>query len=664
MDNVYGNQLRLLYFFLDINKPIPASFLANNIGLSTKTVRKLIRDLNVILVNYEAKLESSSGIGFYLVINNKKKFDDFLAKLEKENTNFEELTIDYLRANFIIRYLLSKNCYVSYSTFEEELFLNITTIKKLKRDATEIIAPFNLKIKSQTSKGIKIVGSEHCIRSLINYEIPLYLKTNLEILHEEQFKKYLIKKDLKDVISKIIIDYQNNYSNNNLSDDSIRYLVDEIYIAYVRNKDKCFLKYDDEIYERFTNRNSYFTAYTISEKLKDFFDESFKEEDIISFAITILAKRPFTKEADFPKNENYTYSMMNAINIVNYLQKINDFKYIYKDNKLINVIAFNLNQILLTAEFCQVKWESKGFMPLMSKKLAVQFANYIDVNFKLKLFKEQIFYLSSLIYPIFGRYPFHFRKRRAIILTTSNKTVELGLKERLLRNYSDILSVIDIFSVYEIDKINIDYYDVCFYTCRKSILDKYNLQIDKIYIDIYFDEYKKEEIKKTIYKVAPDFIGDEKILNNIDIIYLKDVKNKQDCLLKICDIVNPHNQREVIKSIEKDEEYFPNNPRNNVLFISPFVWQTASMTAKIFVLDKPIKCNSQKAQVIIYWDRGKKAEDSNYFENEYFTHVIEKLFSNETIINSIFKNTDGVYLQDFFYQYVYKVLNYGINTRY
>ena len=221
MNNIYGNQLKLLHFFLNINKPIPASFLANNVGLSTKTVRKLIRDLNVTLVNYEAKLESSSGIGFYLVINNKKKFDDFLDELTKENASQGEQTTDFLRASFIVRYLLNQDCFVAYSTLEEELFLNVTTIKKLKREATKIIAPFDLKIKSLTNKGIKIVGKEHNIRALINYEIPLYLKTNIEVLHKEQFIQYIIDEKLKTSVAKVIVNNQNNYSNNNLSDDSI-----------------------------------------------------------------------------------------------------------------------------------------------------------------------------------------------------------------------------------------------------------------------------------------------------------------------------------------------------------------------------------------------------------------------------------------------------------
>ena len=60
-------------------------------------------------------------------------------------------------------------------------------------------------------------------------------------------------------------------------------------------------------------------------------------------------------------------------------------------------------------------------------------------------------------------------------------------------------------------------------------------------------------------------------------------------------------------------------------------------TIRGFVSDKPLAWGrySEKAQLFIYWDRGRNDKDTAVFGNDYLSRLIDNLFHDREIIDEI-----------------------------
>ncbi|MEG2740612.1 BglG family transcription antiterminator [Clostridium sp.] len=188
MNNIYDeNRLCRILKIIEQSNLTTAQSIADKLGVSTKTVKNEIKELNKLLNGY-GLIESKQG-KYMLYIIDRKNFEKTSIEIRKQEDFFNSQSnrmsyIFYKLMNSEIPYLtddLAEEMNIGRSTF-------ISDLKKL-RSKVEI---YNIQIVGKTNKGLFLQGQEIDIRMCI-----------LDDMYNAIYKDYKIDKDIIDLVSNI-----------------------------------------------------------------------------------------------------------------------------------------------------------------------------------------------------------------------------------------------------------------------------------------------------------------------------------------------------------------------------------------------------------------------------------------------------------------------------
>ena len=638
-----STQIHIINQLLDAHEPLSSQFLANGLGVSSKTIRKCIEEAQDLLKINGANIEIKPGSGYRLIIEDDEAFDEFkqVEQLGKQNRNVFSINLD--RAHLVVRYLLTHNEKISIEDLCDLLYINRTSAKKVLGKAREILARFNLAAVFQSKKGIVVVGEEKDIRLCLVYEYS-YFMTSYHFHGQDEYKDIIGLNDpYFNEVENLIISFQNNFEEYNLSSYSVMYIARLIIVSKNRITMSHPLILDDEITKHYCNRNTYFVAKMILKECEKLYNIPFSSYDNILVAMCLVALRVTIKEPEVYRFGYFEHKDL-ALDIAQELARVNMFSSSKQDIKLIEDLSYNIEGLLtrykyhiLTSQFRLVGYPS---MPQMARKMALQVAYYLEKTKNIKLMSEDIIRLMMVIYPLYGRYPFTFNKFDACIISGIDKTEGKGLKERLLRNFGTYIKEIDLLERYEARYTDLSKYKVIFSSCSKELL---NLPEDIMFINttIFFNEVDKEKYRKQFVNLA----GESGLSSSIDeyttIFSGLNPHNKMECLEMISNklIKEKGADDSLLNDLLECERIMQTITNDNVVLLTGIESHTENIQINVFVLDKPVSwIQGSKARIVVYWDRGKDVKDSNNFENEHLPHILDRFFHNAGFIDDFIKN--------------------------
>ena len=103
--------IQLLNRLSTLKEPVSSQFLANSLGVSSKTIRNNLKELDEYLKTRGASIESKTGSGYWLVINDRDQFDLLIQPKAPASLRHIINPIQVDRTHLIIRHLLSKEGY-------------------------------------------------------------------------------------------------------------------------------------------------------------------------------------------------------------------------------------------------------------------------------------------------------------------------------------------------------------------------------------------------------------------------------------------------------------------------------------------------------------------------------------------------------------------------
>ena len=567
------------------------------------------------------------------------------------------------RAHFIIRTLLCRQDYTRIEELEDLLFMNLTSVKQILNRAREILKLFDLKIVSKSRHGMKISGREHDLRLCLNYEYGNYSTTSLHLAQPEEYGRlYRFDPQIQQRIERIIRSLQEMFISYNLSVSSLASLSRLILISAVRSKNGHPLDYPESTIIRFTNRNSYYVAKLVLNQCAELLQCTFIREDIILLAIGFVGFR-IALSPDEMFRDGFLESKDIAFDLVQHLAQTNQFSSINKDIKLVDDIALHLDGLftrsryhLRTTQFAsEVQVESS----LMSRKMAMQAMVYLHEKYEIEISAEEITRLALVIHPVFGRFPWKFKKIRACCVSNIDKSVGRGIAERLMRNFGRFMEQIDVLELYELLFTSYNPEELTFLPKSLTVFQ----------LDLFFDESTKRKIRSLFvngnhhsnFKIRSD-LRPELIFTGVE------AASEDACLKRISESLKPvllDSPQALEEDLRTCEEIMASQPRDNVVILSGLHSHTANVIIGVFVLKRPIPWNHSlhKAQIIVYWDRGQVAKDAERFENEYVPHLLETVFHDRLVIDELVKNPDYEHLMDVILEYHFAVLTLGSSFR-
>ena len=211
--------IQILKLLLKNKECMTGDNLAVAIGVSSRTIRNDMKDLNRALEDHGASVVSEIGQGYYLKIEDQEKFLAFQNEMEeqKREKDFKNIIpsepedrVKYIISKLLLSILNGRKEKIEFFDLEEELFISTSTLKKDFRNIDKVLKPYDLKISITKKDGVKIVGDEAKIRYCISEYI--FNSKGYFGIEENQFYQSIFKEQEIEKLREILLDVISVYN--------------------------------------------------------------------------------------------------------------------------------------------------------------------------------------------------------------------------------------------------------------------------------------------------------------------------------------------------------------------------------------------------------------------------------------------------------------------
>lgn len=170
-----------------------AAQLAEQIGVSGKTIRNRLKLLSEELEMHGAELESCTGYGYRLHIVDSQKYKAWKAGQTELlwSEHLPESTSE--RVAFLLELLLQTDNYVKLDDLCEKLYVSRNTLGTDIREIREILQSRHLRLTSRPGYGIRVEGSEFERRNLMARRMMLHSRLSAQNLLPEPLRRPLVE---------------------------------------------------------------------------------------------------------------------------------------------------------------------------------------------------------------------------------------------------------------------------------------------------------------------------------------------------------------------------------------------------------------------------------------------------------------------------------------
>lgn len=169
--------------------------LFQRMGLSTKTVRGLLRDLDGQLKEHGAQILHQRGRGFLLEVNDLDGFQAFfLTPVQNVPSDSPE------RVLFLIEYFLKHDEYVKLESLCEMVFVSRKTLTADIKRAESFFSEFGLSLERKPHHGMRLAGDEFQKRRCMADYLQQKNKTQVGHLREEDLRQRQIAQCLLELL--------------------------------------------------------------------------------------------------------------------------------------------------------------------------------------------------------------------------------------------------------------------------------------------------------------------------------------------------------------------------------------------------------------------------------------------------------------------------------
>lgn len=463
--------------------------IANELNVTTRSVRTYIKQLNKDLGNDIAVIKYIKGQGYKLEIKDEQILNKII---DMNRKNVFSLNSKEDRVEFILNYLIELDGFITLDSLADEMCVGRTTLVNDFQYVEKVLASYNLNLIKKQNTGMKLNGNELDIRLFILNQ--LYKNSRKDFSNSKYFKG-IKKEEIINLEEKLLTLFKKN--NFYVTDEMLREVINYIVVLVYRVKEEKKVKDYDVKFDLLKSYDEYFIAREIKHIISGMFECTLNDEEIIYLTIPLVS-------GNAPASECALNSSRISKNIDELMENI--FNQIYVDMGIfINEdelrvglgyhLSFTLNRLLFNIKLKNVLLEEIKQNYILPFKLAQIAGKVIEKKYNLEVSEDEIGYIAIHFSGYLERNSsrFYSIKKIAIICSTGLGTAKL-LKirvEKLIGNNPKI----DTLSSFNLRNINLDEYDIVFTTID---LDTSNINTIVLKINTIFDENKLREQLKTV----------------------------------------------------------------------------------------------------------------------------------------------------------------------
>lgn len=572
-----NNKHKIIISYLNSSESYSTSSeIAQYLGVSERSIKRYIKDINLSLEQYGAKIDSVKGLGYKLNILYSKEFKKYLQSINLDSKDESIRSVDMIRSILI-------HSPISLDSLCEVLFLSRSTLQNEIGQVREMFEVYDIKLMYKPYKGLYIEGEEEdirkcCVKYFFKDDNDSELCENLDLINNN-FITYLQK-----YIEKSFLD--NNIFKNYYE---IIYLSKFIAVCFFRSLNGNKIKLP--VVGNYKDITSTFNDEFIKEIYENY-DLAIDEDEILYANIIAKADKKLILNIN-PKEEYIRLIIMKVLIDIDIKYKVflsEDIELIkYLTNHILNsyhryYLKFNVDNTILN----QVKMNYP-----QSLNYALELAKCIEDIFKVEINENELGYIAIHFATAIERLNQKTSYRAIIICNTGMGTSEL-LKTKLRRYFPDI----EVIGCYQLNFINFDSFEeidfIISTTSTKGYINNNSIIrvspmmtnedidiIEKKLNEIYFNKYLKNLFSQDIF------------------YYKSNLNNKMELIEFISDdmvqkgFISSKDKIDVIK-----RENISSTEISDLVAVPHCISNDGSNIIAICSLEKPIKWGSTKIKLV------------------------------------------------------------------
>lgn len=443
------NGILKLLLSLKSGEYVKGQELAQNLGVSTKTIQQEIKYLKYGLSQYGVTIEAMTNKGYRLRIDGSEQYEELQKMLEQQDRLAEEDKKSYVSG--IVGQLLTHGDYIRVQDLADRMFVSESKLSKSLKHVRKLLEEYDLLLEHKPYRGIRISGMEENIRRLIALEgIPVYG------VCEASGQRIQLTNTLADIIIQTLTD-----ERYLMSDVVLENLVLHTYIAIERVRDNHFVSLSAET-NRMVGAHAVKMAKKIAQEISEKIGENLPYAEVEYLALYLQAEKyNDSTQAITDDAEKTVYSMLEYIREKMGIDLSNDV-----DLRI--SLALHINPMLVRAQNNfqfknQLLDEIVASYPL-SYDIALTGASYLWENYGIRLNSDEVSYLAVYFtLSLHNQVELQDRKK-VLIISSQRRGNSLMMKHMFLKKFSDRIEKLDFVNISEIKTVNMDAYDVVFTT--------------------------------------------------------------------------------------------------------------------------------------------------------------------------------------------------------
>lgn len=441
-------RLKKLFFMLYGKSHQPADALAEQLDVSSKTVRNLLKELDLIVSRHGASIISKYGAGYVIKVAEPTDFEAFVDWLKHlASDDFFPATSEE-RVQYLLEYLFNSAAYVKLDDLSDSLYISKRTLTADLKEVERLLSRYNLKLIRKPNYGIRVDGKEFDFRLCI-----------AAIAGKRLFKG----NDSMDTIAACISESIREYDFT-LSNVTFQNLIIHIYIAISRIMEKHHVPIPQQQLNELMDRREYQIAKDIISRINREFSITFPEQEIAYVAIHLAGKMLVRPAEDSDANIVITQEISDLVTEM--LEMVYDaFKFDFRDDL---ELRMSLSQHIIPLKV-RLEYDMDLKNPLLQDvkekfclpyTMASQAATVINRRYHRMMSDDEVGYIAFAFALALERKKTQIVKKNILLVCASGR----GSAQLLLYQYKksfgayiNRLEACDVCNLYKVDFSDIDY---------------------------------------------------------------------------------------------------------------------------------------------------------------------------------------------------------------
>lgn len=558
--------------------------LADMLGVSSRTVKRDLKEISEILKDNGAEVEATNQ-GYRLIINEDELFSQFIDENISSSAEVSGKKSD--KVNGILELLLS-NLYINQDKIADELYISRSSINKVMMDVKNILSEYKITIQNKPHYGYILEGNEIDIRNCMvrfltqrKEDNSILISNRLVGFKEEDY--YNLLEEIKNIFKDLKI---------RKNDIEINYITRYIVISIFRVKYNCEIVLDDNI--NISLDNSVISASkTIAKKIKERFKVEFTFEDILYISYIIGNNHIEIKELD---DSGISVEQM-VIHAIDKIKNEYDIDF-FRDGTLLKGLINHLYTSY--SRYCLNVTLDNPLINLIKSKYieaynySILFSKVFKEEYGISMTEEDIGYIALHFAASLERYIMNNSLKAIIVCCSGVGTAEL-LKTRITKKFQNI-AIKGVYPAYILDSLELSDIDLIISTVN---LEGVNLEKEVINVSPLLTDEDEEKINEHVkkqrdYDYLQNLMSDDLFFTNIEASSKEEVIEIMTKAMIERDIITEETKEQILKR----EEMSSTEITNLVAIPHCIAKENKNSVLAIGILKRPIMWDKSQVQIV------------------------------------------------------------------